>query len=279
MHDHNVVGVDVLPCSTADYVGDVRSTSLMGRIISERKIEVIVHTAGLHAPHVGKRPDGEFYDINVLATEQLFHTAARKGLKHFIYTSTTALYGFASNVADRAAWLTEDVPPLPRSIYHRTKFMAEKGIEKLSHRLSIPVTVLRMSRCFPESADLMAVYRLNRGIDPRDVARAHACAVEFHPQKGFRRYIISGLTPFEPSDCVSLFNNADEIITHRLPDLAEEFSRRGWILPKRLDRVYDSTLAQTELGWHPDHGFKSVLSLLDAGIAETLPVRKSATYI
>ena len=52
-----------------------------------------------------------------------------------------------------------------------------------------------MSRCFPEPADLMAVFRLTRGIDARDVANAHLCSVEKR-LSGFNRFIISGATPF-----------------------------------------------------------------------------------
>ena len=50
MKNHEVVGIDRTPCSTADYVGDIRDTALLNKALEG--VEVIIHTAALHAPHV-----------------------------------------------------------------------------------------------------------------------------------------------------------------------------------------------------------------------------------
>jgi len=62
------------------------------------------------------------------------------------------------------------------------------------------------------------------------------------------------------------------VITEFVPTLEQEFIGRGWTLPKSLDRVYDSTLAQTELGWQPKYGFEAVLNMLDCELSEVLLV-------
>ncbi|WP_299020124.1 NAD(P)-dependent oxidoreductase [uncultured Photobacterium sp.] len=269
MKKHQVVGIDRTPCSTADYVGDIRDTELLEKALEG--VEVIIHTAALHAPHVGLVSDDEFEQINVKATEQLALQGLKKGVKHFVLTSTTALYGYASTPEGIAGWVDETTSPQPKTIYHRSKIKAENTLESISNLFNLPVTVLQMSRCFPEPADLMAVYRLTRGVDARDVAVAHACAVEKRPS-GFRRYIISGRTPFNKNCCELLFQNAEKAIQEFAPELAEEFTKRGWRLPQMLDRVYDSSLAQNELGWQPKYGYDSVLRYLDNEIAEVLPV-------
>ncbi|WP_305815055.1 NAD-dependent epimerase/dehydratase family protein [Photobacterium leiognathi] len=269
MKNHEVVGIDRTPCSTADYVGDIRDTALLNKALEG--VEVIIHTAALHAPHVGLVSDNEFEDINIKATEQLALLGVKKGIKHFVFTSTTALYGFASTPEGVAGWVNETVTPSPKTIYHKSKIQAEQILENISNLFNLPVTVLQMSRCFPEPVNLMAVYRLTRGIDARDVASAHACAVEKR-LSGFRRYIISGQTPLNKTCCERLYQNADEIIREFAPDLAESFANRGWRLPQSLDRVYDSTLAQQELGWQPKYGYESVLSMLDNESAEVLPI-------
>ena len=61
---------------------------------------------------------------------------------------------------------------------------------------TMTVTSLRMSRCFPEPAEFMAWYRLHRGIDRRDVAEAHALALDRRGPPA--TYVISAATPFEP---------------------------------------------------------------------------------
>lgn len=269
MQQHRVVGIDKTPCSTVDFVGDIRDMDLLADAL--KGVDVIVHTAALHAPHVGLLPDSEFEEINVNATELLALEGLKQGVKHFIFTSTTALYGHASTPAGTAGWVNEQVKPQPKTVYHRSKIAAEQLLENIANLFNLPVTVLQMSRCFPERADRMAVYRLSRGIDFRDVASAHACAIDKR-LSGFRRYIISGRTPFNPSSCECLYLDAESVIRESAPKLAQEFIGRGWTLPKSLDRIYDSTLAQTELGWQPKYGFEAVLNMLDSELAEVLPV-------
>ena len=269
MKRHSVVGIDRIPCSTADFVGDIRDRDLIGSAL--RDVDVIVHTAGLHAPHVGLCSDEQFEDINVVATEMLMRQGIESGVGHFVFTSTTALYGKASTPEGIAGWVDETTEPEPRTVYHRSKISAERRLETVAGESGVPVTVLQMSRCFPEPVDLMAVYRLNRGIDARDVASAHALAIEKR-LAGFRRFIISGATPFSRESCRQLFDDAATVIRECVPGLAREFERRGWPLPTSLDRVYDSTAAQRALGWAPGHGYESVLRMLDEQSSEVLPV-------
>ncbi len=271
MRTHEVVGIDKTPCSTADFIGDIRDSALVEKALEG--VDAIVHTAALHAPHVGLLPDEDFQSINVDATEHLALAGIKAGIKHFVFTSTTALYGYASTPKGVAGWVNEQVTPKPKTVYHKSKIRAETNLEEISNVFNLPVTVLQMSRCFPEPADLMAVYRLTRGVDARDVAAAHLCAVNTR-LSGFNRFIISGSTPFTVSDCENLYRDANAIIQQKCPELAAAFQQRGWSLPTSLDRVYDSSAAQNNLGWSSKHGFDSVLDMLDNESAEVLPTLK-----
>jgi len=216
--------------------------------------------------------NSEFQEINVQATQHLAQQALACGVKHIVFTSTTALYGYAAIPTGRAGWIDENVSPQPRTIYHRTKIAAENVLEQFSNEHGLPVTVLQMSRCFPERADLMAVYRLTRGIDFRDVASAHDCAIQ-QRLPGFNRLIVSAETPFAESDCELLLKDAPTVIRTKAPRLADAFEARDWQLPQSLDRVYCSKLAQSKLNWLPAYGFESVMEILDNQIAEVLPVK------
>ena len=271
MRTHDVVGVDRTPCSTTDFIGDIRDTDFMAKALKD--VDIVVHTAALHAPHVGLLGDSEFQSINVDATEQLALQGIKSGIKHFVFTSTTALYGYASTPQGTAGWVNELVIPKPKSIYHYSKVQAESKLKEISTLFNLPVTVLQMSRCFPEPADLMTIYRLTRGIDSRDVANAHLCAIEKR-LNGFNRFIISGKTPFSQLDCQRLYQEADKVIKEQLPSVAQNFEQRGWALPTSLDRIYDSSRAQIELSWQPKYGFDNVLEMLDSEMAEVLPVLK-----
>ncbi len=220
MKNHEVLSVDKTPCSTVDFIGDICDEKLMMQALTNT--DVIVHTAALHAPHVNLASDDDFQRINVDATEKLMLMGIHKGIKHFVFTSTTALYGYASTPSGQAGWVNEQTTPQPKSIYHRSKISAEKRLQELSEEYKVPVTVLQMSRCFPEPADFMSVYRLNRGVDARDVASAHACAINKR-LSGFRRFIISAKTPFTKDLCESLYVKADELIDAYVPKLGHEF--------------------------------------------------------
>lgn len=265
-----MVGLDQSPLSAADIVGDITDTALLKRALLGA--DAVVHTAAFHAPHVGIIPDTRFEEVNVQATHDLARLAVQAGVTRFVFTSTTALYGSAATPGQRAGWVDESLAPQPGTIYHRTKLAAEALLEILATRTALTVTALRMSRCFPEPAPVMAVYRLHRGVDARDVAEAHALALG-SASGGFRKFVISGATPFRVEDVDELACDAPTVLKRRAPELVESFVRRGWRLPGAIDRVYSPMLAMRELGWRPRHDFREVLNMLDEGSSEVLPPR------
>lgn len=269
--EHEVIGLDRSASCTAELVGDLGDEALLRRAV--RGVDAVVHTAALHAPHVGHLSDEEFERTNAHATSALAALAADAGASRMVFTSTTALYGAASTPPTAAGWVDESLLPRPLTIYHRTKLAAEALLEQAALEGKLAVTVLRMSRCFPEPAPLMAAYRLHRGVDGRDVADAHALALAF-PGPGFRKYVISGATPFRSEDLHSLLVDAPTVLERRAPDLVEAFARRGWSLPASIDRVYSPALAMEHLGWKPRHGFEEVLRELDRGSGEVLAARE-----
>lgn len=236
--------------------------------------EAVVHTAALHAPHVGIFDDSEFARINIEGTRQVVKAAKRCGVRTLIFTSTTALFGHAVTAdPGSAAWITEKTDPQPKSIYHRTKLEAETYLADVAND-ELRITTLRMSRCFPEPAPVMAVYRLHRGIDARDVAEGHRLAILI-PGETYRTFILSGTTPFSTADCHELKHNAPQILRRECPTLCQLFEVRKWALPESIDRVYDSSLAQHALGWKPRYGYEDVVKLLDSNICEVLPAKST----
>jgi nucleoside-diphosphate-sugar epimerase len=268
--DHEVTGLDALASPLTDIVGSITDPTLLRRAL--HRIDAVIHTAALHAPHVGTVPDAVFNDVNVTATRVLAEIAVTAGVQRFVFTSTTALYGVAATSGAPAAWVNEDLEPQPATIYHRSKLAAERQLRELTTERSLAVTVLRMSRCFPEPAPQMAVYRLHRGVDARDVAEAHALALR-SATPGFRQFVVSGATPFTRDDLQDLARDAPIVLQRRAPELAEAFARRGWTLPATIDRVYSPARAMHELGWRPRYDFAEVLEMLARGSPEVLPPR------
>jgi nucleoside-diphosphate-sugar epimerase len=261
--DHDVIGLDLKPGRQVRIVGDCRDMAQWRHQVGN--VEGIVHVAALHAPHIGQRSDEEFRRANVEATSRLLDFALDAGASHFVLTSTTSLYGHALEPDGAAAWVDESLEPQPRDIYDETKLEAERLVASAGGPMT--VTSLRMSRCFPEPAEVMAWYRLYRGIDRRDVAESYVLALGRSGPPV--TYVISAATPFEREDCLELRHQAPAVIERRCPGLIDRMAAKGWHPPRSIDRVYDSSLAARELGFAPHFGFDSCL----AGDWDPLPSR------
>ncbi|MDX1908282.1 MAG: NAD(P)-dependent oxidoreductase [Bacteroidia bacterium] len=266
--DHEVTGIDITPSPATTRLVDIRDEAQLLRVFEGA--DTLFHAAALHAPHVGIATEKAFYDLNVGATEKICRAAIASGVSQIVFTSTTALYGYANAGEGSANWINEQTIPAPKTIYHQTKWEAEQVLKAYAGK-DLAVRILRMSRCFPEPAHLMAVYRLHRGIDYRDVADAHLSAAQLTKELPFDVYVISGETPFLPSDCQPLFEHPEAVIRARCPRLAQAFDQRGWKFPDSIDRVYDASYAAQALGWKSSRGPLEVIRQLDDQDFEVLP--------
>jgi UDP-glucose 4-epimerase len=236
--------------------------------------QAVLHAATLHKPHVATHGRQDFVDTNITGTLNLLEAAVRAGVRAFLYTSTTSTFGDAlvPPEGEPAAWITEDVVPVPKNIYGVTKVAAE-DLCALAHRnQGLPCLVLRTSRFFPEADDnpaARAAYAdanlkvnefLNRRVDIEDVVDAHLCALERAAALGFGRYIISATTPLLPEDVAELRRDAPAVVSRRAPGWEAVYARLGWRMAPSIERVYDNTRARTDLGWRPRHDFAAVIA-------------------
>jgi UDP-glucose 4-epimerase len=274
---HEVVGLDIAPSPFTSEVGSIVDRNSVRRCM--RGINAVLHAATLHKPHVATHSRQEFVDTNVTGTLNLLEEAAKEGVGPFVFTSTTSAFGGALSPAASlpAAWITEDVRPIPRNIYGVTKVAAEDLCELFHRKHALRCVILRTSRFFPEEDDNAAIRQayedgnikvnefLHRRVELEDVVQAHLLAVEKAPSIGFGRYIISATTPFEPDDLFDLRENAPQVVSRRVPEYEAEYRRRGWRMFPAVDRVYVNERARRELGWRPRYDFQHVLQLLKSG--------------
>jgi nucleoside-diphosphate-sugar epimerase len=247
-----------------------------------RGVEAVLHAATLHKPHVATHTRQDFVDTNVTGTLNLLEEATLARARAFIYTSTTSAFGRAlvPPPGAPAAWITEDVTPVPKNIYGVTKAAAEDLCELFHHRSALPCVVLRTSRFFPEEDDrketrdayddlnAKANEFLYRRADIEDIVHAHLLALDRAPALGFGRYIISATTPFTPGDLLDLRTNAPAVVARRVPRFQAVYAARGWSMFTGIDRVYDNTRARRDLGWQPRYDFAKVLELIESdGVA------------
>ncbi|MGH8204478.1 MAG: NAD-dependent epimerase/dehydratase family protein [Steroidobacteraceae bacterium] len=252
---HPVTGVDLRPGPLTTEVADVRDTGRLVPLLAG--VDAVVHTASLHVPDLAARSAAEFRETNVEATMRLLTAAGEAGVRRFVYTSTTSLYGDAMlPEAGEAVWVTEELAPRPRDVYDETKLEAEAACAAAA-RAGLSCVSVRMSRCFPEEPRLLAVYRLHRGVDADDVAQAHELALTADVP-AYDAFNVSAATPFRAADCRRLFEDAASVILERHPWAEAEFARRAWQLPLSIDRVYVVDKAIAGLGYRPQHDFAAL---------------------
>jgi UDP-glucose 4-epimerase len=273
----DVAGLDVLESPHTTFVGSVADRDLVRRALSGAG--AVLHAATLHKPHVGSHSRRDFVDANVTGTLNLLEEAVAAEVECFVFTSTTSTFGRALTPGEGrpAAWITEDVAPVPRNIYGATKVAAEDLCEVVHRDHGMPCLILRTSRFFPEADDRDDVRSrypdanvkvnelLYRRVDLEDVVSAHRLAMEHAGRIGFGRYIVSATTPFTRADLADLRADAPSVVRRLYPDYEAIYAERGWSMFPRIDRVYDNERARTDLGWAPRYDFRRALDLVAAG--------------
>jgi len=271
------IGIDARPSPFTHAVGSIADRAFVAGCMAG--VGAVLHTATLHKPHVATHSRQAFVDTNITGTLNLLEAAAPAGVGAFVFTSTTSAFGRALTPApdQPAAWITEDVPPLPKNIYGVTKIAAEGLCELVQRQQGLPCVVLRTSRFFPEDDDRAQTRAdyfdanakvnefLHRRVDIEDVVDAHLLAIERAPAIGFGRYIISATSPFRPDELAALRRDAPAVAAAHVPEYEAEYRHRGWKMFPGIDRVYVNARAREELGWRPRHDFRSVVARLRAG--------------
>ena len=121
----DVVGLDILASPFTTVVGSIADRATVRACLAGAG--AVLHPATLHKPHVGSHGRQDFVDTNVTGTLTLLEEAAAAGVGSFVFTSTTSAFGRALTPTPGApaAWITEEVVPVPRNIYGVTKTAAE----------------------------------------------------------------------------------------------------------------------------------------------------------
>ena len=270
----NYVGVDILPSDFTTHPGSITDRNFIKECLKE--IDVVLHTATLHKPHIATHSYQDFVDTNITGTLNLLEESIATRVKAFIFTSTTSAFGDAlTPPADYpATWITEEVKPIPKNIYGATKVAAEDFCQLFYRNFKLPCVILRTSRFFPEEDDQKAVREefdnlnlkinelLYRRADIEDIVNAHFLAIEKAPKIGFDRFIISATTPFDEQHLAELNTNAPAVVERLYPEYKEIFARRKWKMIPKIDRVYVNQKARKALGWNPKYTFKYALDCL-----------------
>src|SRR4030081_2050889 len=91
-------------------IGETGDQALVAALIAEHGIDAIIHfAASIVVPDSVRDPLG-YYRNNTVNSRALIETAVKGGVRHFIFSSTAAVYGNPARVPVR-----EDDPTVPMS--------------------------------------------------------------------------------------------------------------------------------------------------------------------
>lgn len=118
---------NAIPSNAPFFIGDVGDTSLVLRILETHKIDAILHFAAkIVVPDSIADPLG-YYLNNTVKTRALLEAAVKGKVKHFVFSSTAAIYGNPDKTS-----VTEETVPAPLSPYGTSKLMSELMIRDVS---------------------------------------------------------------------------------------------------------------------------------------------------
>jgi UDP-glucose 4-epimerase len=101
-------------------IGETGDQPRVAALIAEHKIDAIIHfAASIVVPDSVADPLG-YYRNNTVNSRALIECAVKAGVRHFIFSSTAAVYGNPERVPVR-----EDDPTIPMSPYGSSKLMTE----------------------------------------------------------------------------------------------------------------------------------------------------------
>jgi UDP-glucose 4-epimerase len=109
-----------VPKGAAFVEGDVSDQGLVQRLTESHGVSAIIHFAGsIVVPDSVADPLG-YYLNNTVKSRALIEAAVKSGIRHFIFSSTAAVYGMTGD-----APVAEDAPLAPMSPYGSSKRMTE----------------------------------------------------------------------------------------------------------------------------------------------------------
>lgn len=136
--------------------GDIRDAALLQSLPDD--IEVIVHLAAAAGVRPSIADPVRYQDVNVGGTQNLLELARARGIRQFVFGSSSSVYG----VNPRVPW-AEDDDVLPISPYASTKISGELLGHVYSHLHGIRFVALRLFTVYgPRQRPDLAIHKFTK---------------------------------------------------------------------------------------------------------------------
>ena len=119
-------------------VGQVGDRDTVLRVLREHGVDTVMHFAAYTIVPESVREPLKYYGNNTCSTRSLLQCCLERGVKHFVFSSTAAVYGIPS---DGVA--AESSPTAPINAYGTSKLMSEWMLRDVSAASSLKHVALR----------------------------------------------------------------------------------------------------------------------------------------
>lgn len=118
--------------------GDTADKALVERILRDHNVDTVIHFAAHTIVPESVAEPLMYYRNNTCATRNLLECCQQAGVKHFVFSSTAAVYGIP---AEEQCW--EDTPTQPINPYGMSKLMTEHMLRDLGAASDLRFVILR----------------------------------------------------------------------------------------------------------------------------------------
>ncbi|MDB5446812.1 MAG: UDP-glucose 4-epimerase [Phenylobacterium sp.] len=137
--DNLSTGVRALVPDAARFVrGNVKDRKLVSQIVLEHGVDCVFHFAGSTVVPDSVADPLRYYANNTANSRDLIEACVAAGVKHFIFSSTAAVYG-----ASEAAAIDENAVKSPANPYGRSKLVTEWMLQDTAQATSLRYVALR----------------------------------------------------------------------------------------------------------------------------------------
>ena len=142
--------------------GDIRDPGALARVFAGRPISRVFHAAA----RAGVRPSLQlpllYEEVNVRGTLQLLEVCKDKGVRNFVFASSSSVYG----ACERIPFRESESELLPISPYAATKLAGEHLCRTYAALYGIPITCARLFTVYgPRQRPEMAIHHFVRLVD------------------------------------------------------------------------------------------------------------------
>lgn len=119
-------------------IGDVGDLALVDRVMTEHRVDTVIHFAAATIVPESVADPLKYYGNNTCQTRSLLQNCQKHGVKHFIFSSTAAVYGMPPSHVAR-----ETDPLAPINPYGTSKLMSEWMLRDLAVASPLRYVALR----------------------------------------------------------------------------------------------------------------------------------------